>query len=408
MSFSQLNGPPIDKYRVRIFLGFALIGLANAILVRVSHAANYLIIPYPQAAVLLLELLPPALTKLFLPFVFAYIPRNVRPVLLAGLWLLVKVVVSATPPNVLPPVRVLMTLLAACTSAATELCCLDLIRRYGRLGLVAWAIGTSLGQMANATWPLVLTSSMRMTLREGTGYMYQLVATILFAYFFVLPRSNLPTGIGEVGLDNRDSASYYETSMMDATLTTQDKGSRKSTRNSGMLSAVTIKYLPTLLLASAAQAMVFPGAALALDGSSFSSLLSWTSALAFALHLGNFTARLSAVSLRLGNHRVVLILLAWMVALLLADSIFFLGASWVVLSVAFGSGLLGGAVYIEVFDGVFKAVSGHSDCVLSLGVISAVDTIGSLLGGLVALLWEAAICNMTVDPGRFCHRSRWN
>ncbi|OBR06566.1 Protein BTN [Colletotrichum higginsianum IMI 349063] len=408
MSSSQLDGPLVTKYRTRTFLGFALIGLATTILTRVSHAANYLIIPYPKAIVLLLELLPSCLAKLLLPSVFGYIPQNARLVLLAGLWLLVKVVVSATPPNVLPPVRVLMTLLAASSSAATELCCLDSVRRYGRLGLIAWAAGTSLGQMANATWPLVLTSSMGMTLREGTGYMYPLIFTILFAYFVVLPRSSSATGNGDVDLDNRYTASYYDTSLMEATSTTLDKDPRKISRNPGTLAATTMQYLPTIFLASAAQAMVFPGVALALDGSSFSSLLSWTSALAFALYLGNFTARLSTIPFRLGNHRVVLILLAWMVALLLADSIFFLGSSWVVLGVALISGLLGGAVYIEVFDGVLKAVSDHSDCLLNLGIVSAGDTMGSLLGGLVGLLWEAAICSMTVDTGRFCHRARWN
>ncbi|OHF03795.1 hypothetical protein CORC01_00657 [Colletotrichum orchidophilum] len=395
MSLSQLDGSIVTKYR-----------LANIILARISHAANYLIIPYPKAVVLLLELLPSVLAKLFLPFFFGYIPQNVRLVLLAGLWVLIKVVVSATPPNVLPPVRVLMTLLAASSSAATELCCLDLVRRYGRLGLVAWASGTSLGQMANATWPLVLTSSMGMTLRDGTGYMYPLVFAILFAYFVILPRSYLATGHGELDLDKRDSASYYDISMMKVTTTIPDKVSRNSARNPGMLATATVQYLPTLLLASSAQAMVFPGFALALDGSSFFSLLSWTSALAFTLYTGNFTARLSAILIRLGNHRVVLILSAWMVALLLADSIFFLGSSWLVLGVALGSGLLGGAVYIEVFDGVLKSVADQSDCLLNLGIVSAGDTMGTLLGGLIGLLWEAAICNMTVDTGRFCHRAR--
>ncbi|GKT63878.1 hypothetical protein ColTof3_11217 [Colletotrichum tofieldiae] len=263
--------------------------------------------------------------------------------------------------------------------------------------------------MANATWPLVLTSFMGMTLREGTGYMYQLVAVILLAYFAILPKNCLPPGNGEVDLGNRNTASYHEnTSLLEGTSTASDKVARKFGRNSGLLSAVTKQYLPTLLIASAAQAMVFPGVSLALDGSAFSSLLSWTSALAFALNLGNFTARLSAMSLRLGNHRVVLILLAWTVALLLADSIFFLGSSWVVLCVALCSGLLGGAVYVEVFDGVLQAVSDHPDCILVLGIIGAGDTLGSLLGGLVGFLWEATICNMTVDRGRFCHRAHWN
>ncbi|KAL0930527.1 uncharacterized protein CTRU02_214602 [Colletotrichum truncatum] len=407
MSSSQVDDSFLTKYRMRTFLGFALIGLANTILARITHAANYLIIPYPKAIVLILELLPSGLTKIFLPFILDYIPQNARPVLLAGSWILVKTVVSATPPNVLPSVRVLMTILAACSSAATELCVLDLVRSYGRLGLIAWAVGTSLGQLANAMWPILLTSSKGMTLREGTGYMYNMVFTILLAYFVVLPRSFLATGRREVDLGKRETTNYYDTELMGDNSTAPEKAARKLVRDRTLLSAVTVQYLPTVLIASAAQAMVFPGMALALDGSSFSTLLSWTSGLAFALSLGNLLARLLTISLRLGNHRVVLILLAWMVALLLADSIFFLGSSWVVLCVAFGSGLLGGAVYVEVFDGVLKAVSDHPDCLLNLGIISSGDTAGILLGGLIGLLWEAAICSVTVDTGRFCHRVQW-
>ncbi|KAF6804255.1 hypothetical protein CSOJ01_10342 [Colletotrichum sojae] len=409
MSSGLLDSPLANQHRVRTFLGFALIGLANIVLARISHAANYLIVPYPQAVVLLLELLPAALAKLFLPFVLGYIPQGLRPVLLAGLWVLIKIIVSATPPNVLPPVRVLTTALAAACSAATELCCLDLARRYGRHALAAWAIGTSLGQIANATWPLVLTSSMGMTLREATGYMYQLVAAILVAYFVVLPKALPPAGFAGLGLDSNDTTTYYTTSLTEDASATPDKVTRKPARNARALPALAVQYLLTLLLASAAQAMVFPGIAFALDGSAFSSLLSWTSALAFALYLGNFAARsLSATSLRLGSHRVVLILLAWMVALLPADSIFFLGHSWVVLCVGLGAGLLGGAVYVEVFDGVLTGLSGHPDCVLILGIVGAGDTIGSLLGGLVGVLWQGMICGMTVDAGRFCHRPSWS
>ncbi|KAK1958861.1 hypothetical protein LY78DRAFT_646930 [Colletotrichum sublineola] len=387
----------------KIFTAFA-----NAVLARIAHAANYLIIPYPQPVVILLELLPAAVTKLFLPFVYGYVPKNARFVLITGAWILVNTVVSATPPNVLPPVRVLMTLLAACSSAATELCCLDLIRDYGRLGLIAWAAGTSLGQMANATWPLVLTSFMGKTVREGTGYMYQLVAIILLAYYVFLPRNCLPTG-AETDLSNRDAESNYKNmSLLEAASTTPDKVARKSGRQPRQISVVTRQYLPALLITSAAQAMVYPGISLALDGSSFSSLLSWTSSLAFALSFGSFVARLSAMSLRLGNHRVVLVLLAWTVVLLLADSIFFLDSSYVVICVALCSGLLGGAIYVEVFDGVLQAVSDHPDFLIAIGMISAGDTLGSLLGGWVGFVWETTVCNMTVDRGRFCHRAIWN
>ncbi|KAK1566156.1 uncharacterized protein LY79DRAFT_584976 [Colletotrichum navitas] len=400
---SQRDDWHVTRHRIRTFIGFASIALANAVLARITHAANYLIIPYPQPVVILLELLPAVLTKLFLPFIYGYIPQNARIALVTGAWTVVKTVVSATPPNVLPPVRVVMTLLAASSSAATEILCLDLIRGYGRLGLIAWAAGTSLGQMANAIWPLVLTSFMGMTVREGTEYMYRLVAIILLAYFAILPRNCLPTG-SETDLSNRDTGGYNKNTSLLETTSTSNKVTGIFGHQIRQVSVVSRQYLHILLATSAMQAMVFPGISLALDGSSFSSLLSWTSALAFSLSFGNLTARLSAMSLRLGNHRIALILLAWTVALLLADSIFFLGSSFVVLSVALCSGLLGGAIYVEVFDGVLQALSDHPDCILAIGIIGAGDTLGSLLGGWIGFLWEATVCDMTVDRGRFCHR----
>lgn len=383
------------------------IGVSNAVLLRISCAANYLIVPYSQPIVLLLENLPSAVVKIILPFVTGHIPRNVRFLLIAATWLIVKLVVSATPPNVLPPVRIFTTVLAAVSSAATEICCLDLIQQHGRIGLIGWAVGTSLGHMANATWPLVLTSYAGMTLREGTGYMYHLVAIIVLAHFIVLPQSLPIAGHEDISMEKSEAAGYnVRTSLVSAGATIPHKGSSKVRRNSRAMLALLRQAVPTIFLVSAAQAMASPGSALALDGSSFSSLLSWTSALALALHTGNFTARLSTISLRLGSHRVVLILLAWMVALLAADSVFFLGNSWVVLGVALCSGLLGGAVYVEVFDNALRTVSGESYALLSMGIIGAGEVSGGLVGGIVGYFWQTLVCNMTTDEERFCHRPR--
>ncbi|EQB43319.1 hypothetical protein CGLO_18039 [Colletotrichum gloeosporioides Cg-14] len=406
MGWSNVNRPDFNQYVSRTFLAFALIGVSNAVLLRISCAANYLIIPYSQPVVLLLENCPSAIAKILLPFVIERIPRNVRLLLIAATWLIIKVVVSATPPNVLPPVRILTTVLAAVSSAATEIFCLDLIQQYGRIGLIAWAVGTSLGHIANATWPLVLTSYAGMTLREEVRYMHHLVAIMMLAYFMVLPQSSPIVSQGELNMDKAAAGGYdVRTSLMGTVPTVQHKGLGKVKRNSRAILALLRQAAPILFLVTVAQALVSPGSALALDGSSFSSLLSWTSALALALHVGNLTARLSAISLRLGSHRVVLILLVWTVALLVADSIFFLGNSWVVLGVALCSGLLGGAVYVEVFDTALRKVPGESHALLSIGIISAAEVAGGLLGGIVGYFWETLVCNITTDEERFCHRS---
>ncbi|KAH0421242.1 hypothetical protein CcaCcLH18_13545 [Colletotrichum camelliae] len=206
MGWSNVSTPDLDRYVTRKFLAFALIGVSNAVLLRISCAANYLIVPYSQPIVLLLENLPSAIVKITLPFVIDHIPRNVRFLLIAATWLIVKLVVSDTPPNVLPPVRIFTTILAAVSSAATEICCLDLIQQHGRIGLIGWAVGTSLGHMVNATWPLVLTSYAGMTLREGTGYMYHLVAIIFLAHFIVLPQSLPIAGHEDISMEKSEAA----------------------------------------------------------------------------------------------------------------------------------------------------------------------------------------------------------
>ncbi|KAK2029828.1 hypothetical protein LX32DRAFT_652082 [Colletotrichum zoysiae] len=73
---NKLDDWRVTRHRIRTFSGFATIALANAVLARITHAANYLIIPYPQPVVILLELLPAALTKIFLPFIYGYVPQN--------------------------------------------------------------------------------------------------------------------------------------------------------------------------------------------------------------------------------------------------------------------------------------------------------------------------------------------
>lgn len=97
-----------------------------------------------------------------------------RPLVAAACWLIAKKVADDTPPNVLPPVRVAMSVLSSVSAAATEVSCLGTVGRSGTHALVGWGFGAGAGLVSNAAWPFVLTHKAGRVLRSATGGVYYL------------------------------------------------------------------------------------------------------------------------------------------------------------------------------------------------------------------------------------------
>ncbi|KAJ3502082.1 hypothetical protein NM208_g16800 [Fusarium decemcellulare] len=71
---AMMDASKSPSTRLLTYLGFAILGLVNAIVPFIVHSANYLIIPYPRWVVILIETLPALLTKLIIPHFLHHVP----------------------------------------------------------------------------------------------------------------------------------------------------------------------------------------------------------------------------------------------------------------------------------------------------------------------------------------------
>ncbi|EFQ31759.1 hypothetical protein CGRA01v4_04790 [Colletotrichum graminicola] len=394
----------------RLFWGFALIGLSNTILPSIIHAANYLIIPYPRHVVLLIELLPALLTKLSLPFVVHRAPCRIRPLVVAACWLLAKRIADDTPPNVMPPVRIFTTVLASVASATTEVFCLGMVGRAGAPALVGWGFGTGAGLLQNAVWPFLLTYGAGKVLRSATGYIYHLVAMFLVSYFVLLPQSLTKRGKSnddERG-KNRDDASAEEGRSF---LGRHENTPPQSNSQWGMIGKLrTLRGLARsdifpLVVASASLSLLQYGLARPLDGSAFETFSHFFATYGVVMHLGTLLGRSSITFLPVRSLRLQVVALGVWTAVALFNAVFLISTYIAFLS-AFLVGFAGGSLYVNVLARVRKEHEDQADRELSLGLVTAGETGGMVIGGVVGAFLETTMCGSLVSSRRWCHRSR--
>ncbi|KAH0441918.1 golgi integral membrane protein [Colletotrichum camelliae] len=383
---------------VRAFLGFACLGLANTILPAITYAANYLIIPYPRAVVTLIELLPCVVVKLLLPFVIHRIPSRLRPLVVAACWLVAKKVADDTPPNVLPPVRIAMSVLASVSASVTEVSCLGMVGHSGMHALAGWGFGTGAGMVSNAAWPFVLAHKAGKVLRSATGGVFYLVALLVFAHFAILPQS-LTRWTGRPDRDREERQSCLEAGQL--------------RRRSGSISIrARVQILRGLARSNmlplfAASLLLFlqQGVTRTLDGSVFGTFSRFAATYGVSLHLGTFLARSSVTFYPLRNLRAPLTALA-VVSILAFFNAVFLVSTNLALALAFVAGLSSGLVYINVSARTMEETRDANDREFSLGVVTAGDAEGLVVGGLLGSFLELEMCSHLLSGRRWCHRAK--
>ncbi|KAF6815598.1 golgi integral membrane protein [Colletotrichum sojae] len=389
---------PVDD--VRILLGFALIGLANTVLPAIIHAANYLIVPYPRAVVSFIELLPVVAVKLSLPFVLHRVPVRLRPLLAAAVWVIAKKVADDTPPNVLPPIRVAMSLLAAASSAAMEVSCLGMVGRPGAHphALLGWGFGTGAGMVGNAVWPFVLAHKAGRVLRSATGAVYYLVVVLLLAHFVVLPQGVTKNNVAAASQDEEERSSFL-----------QDGSPRVGYTDAfrGRLSTLRALARPEMMLLAAASGMLFlqQGSARTLDGSVFGTYSRFASTFGVSLHLGTMLGRSSGRAFPVRSFKGLLLGLAGTALVALLNAVFLL-STYFAFALAFLAGLAGGMVWVNVLAGIAGEKGREGEPEFRLGAVTAGDAVGVLVGGLLGVFVEGEMCAHLVSGRRWCHRSR--
>ncbi|KEY69814.1 hypothetical protein S7711_08598 [Stachybotrys chartarum IBT 7711] len=403
---------PQLKDELRTFVAFGILGFGTATIAPTVYAAAYLIIPFPRAAVVIIETLPALAAKLLVPHILVFVPRWLRTLVVAFGLLAASVAIDNIPPNVHPPVRILLTLLAAAATAASEVSFLALLRDYGRVGLAGWGAGTGAGGIAVAVMPYVLTYRWGLFLRSSVGYIYYLLAAMVLAYFLLLPKaldSRLPRYGDRSKADddedeNNDSSLLLEDPLRDPTL----PFSERVRQNLKLASSLIGPYMVPLAVGRGMQALVFPGITRALGiSSSFEAYASYYAAYGLCFHLGNLVGRTSVLVVQYPKTKGLLVRLGLLTVIGVATaSLHFLAIPAVVFVVALSAGLVGGAVYSNVFAAALVEIGSASglDREFSLGVIGAGETVGLLTGVVLGSFLEAGLCGWGLGHGRrWCH-----
>ncbi|KAF5688916.1 nicotinate phosphoribosyltransferase [Fusarium denticulatum] len=375
------------------YLGFAILGLVNAIVPFIVHSANYLIIPYPRWIVLLIETLPALATKLLMPHVLHRVPYWMRPLTTGAGWIIVAIITSVTPPNIAPPLRILTSVLASISAAAMEVSFLGMLRYYGRVGLAGWGAGVGAGAVFCAILPFVLTVWLESFLRDFIDCIYALTGAMLVAFFVVLPGA--PVNYPHV----QQEASKVE--VEDASLLAQDPVEQLSrvlsTRNRLNLTKAMIRpFMMPLFGAFAIQALAYPGIARALPlPTSYTSFFSYFTTYGLAFQLGNFISRTHTLLFRPTSTKAAFTIIGASTFILLANSIFLIFSAEVLVGLlAFGAGLGGGAVYMTIFDRVLQDKSFESGINSEFGL--QIVGVGETAGVIVARNLEG--CSYLTEP----------
>ncbi|KAM5348968.1 hypothetical protein ACJ41O_008791 [Fusarium nematophilum] len=347
-------GAPIPRCcgtKLPTYLGFAILGLVNAVVPFIVHSANYLIIPYPRCIVLLIETLPALLTKLLLPHVLHRVPYWMRPLTVGAGWIVVAVVTKVTPPNIAPPLRVLTSALASVSAAAMETSFLGMTRYYGKAGLAGWGAGVGAGAVFCAVLPFVLTVWMEAFLRSFIDCIYALTGAMLVAFFVVLPGA--PVNYPDARRHDSAKVDVEDQGLLLVEDPVEELSRVLSTRNRVTLAKAVVRpYMVPLFVAFAAQTLVYPGISRALPiSSSFETFFAYVTSYGLAFQLGSFVSRALTPMFRPQDTiRPAFVVLGVVTAATIVNSTLLVFSSHVLVGLlAFCAGVGGGAVYMAVF-----------------------------------------------------------
>ncbi|KAM3515095.1 hypothetical protein MY11210_001213 [Beauveria gryllotalpidicola] len=401
---------------IKIITGYTILGFCNVILSNIIFSSSYLTIPYSRPIVLLIQLLPALAAKLLSPAaLLPYLPWKLRPFLFAGCWSLAVLVASATPANVPAVWRVLVVVLAAATAAATDVSALGHLRHFGRAGLAGWGVGTGAASLLWAVAPYVVTVSAHVVLRTALDYAHYFVGAALVAHSMILRRPPVftCTTVDSIKFDPRAAAEEASGQFVvqEPPPPPHDEPTTWAGRLEHKLRLVdplAKPYIRTLCFAFTLQALVAPGISRAYGRSAvFGTFETFSAVYNLAFQAGNLVSRSTILLVRTRHLARLTSLLAVVVAALVLNGVAeFVVSPYVVLPALFAAGLLGGAVYANIFASALEqmATDKPADAEFALGVISTGETAGTLCGSLLAALAEQSLCSVDAGTGtRWCY-----
>lgn len=383
----------------------------------IIFSGAYLIVPFPRSIVILIQTVPALLAKLLLPHLLSRVTYWVRTFAIALSLGISTFIIYVAPPNVPTWIRIIAVVLASVVSAAGDVSWLGLLRYYDKPGLAGWGIGTGAGAVVCALLPYWLTVHMGVFLRNGLGYAWYLVPMMLVAHSMILPQ---PPSVASLIIQLRskgdDLDAEFEGSLSGLLRDGPQRPMsprQRAKSNLILVRQLALPFILPLVLSSASQGVVYPGInrALAINAA-FDNFTTFLAAYGFSFQVGNFVARCITLLIRPQRSQSLLMVLALLATLSLVNGIALL-THWVTVSflLAFMVGAVSGAIYMETFAAALEenGFESGADREFSLGVISAGEPLGAIMGGLIAAAMESSLCCTSIGLGlgyRWCHLSR--
>ncbi|KAK2057999.1 hypothetical protein LY76DRAFT_626756 [Colletotrichum caudatum] len=250
----------------------------------------------------------------------------------------------------------------------------------------------------NAVWPFLLTYGAGEVLRSAAGCVHRLVVVLLVSHFVLLPQSLAKRG-SENGDERRKDRGDDDDDDDD-----DDDGADEEGRKSRTLRALAQSGMLPLAVASASLSLLQRGLARPLDGSAFETVSHFFAIYGAAMHLGSLLGRSSIAFLPVRGLRPQAVALSvWTVVAFFNAA--FLASTHIAFFLAFLAGFAGGSLYVNVLARVAgEERKSQSDRELSLGLVTAGETGGMMVGGAAGAFLETAMCGSLVSSRRWCHR----
>lgn len=401
-----------------------LLGLINNVLyVIILSAAQDLVGTLPKGIVLISDVLPSFLTKLIAPYFIHRVPYNIRVLIFIALSAVGMLMIALTPADRSVAVKMFGVVLASLSSGGGELSFLGLTHFYGHISLAAWGSGTGAAGLVGAALYVVMTEWWRFSVKDSLLFSACLPVVMFISFFAVLPRGPLREGTRKKDYDavpDRDqedeeadglsAAASSSSTLLGAgpaasTAYSESPSNRHSfEQNFKRVQALFFPYMLPLFLVYFAEYTINQGVAPTLlfpvEESPFKEYRSFYPFYGFIYQLGVFISRSSTPFIRIHHlYFPSLIQVGNLVLLTLHAVYFFIPSVYFIFLIIFWEGLLGGAVYVNCFAEILEKVP-LEDREFSLGAVTASDSGGICVAGLVGMALEPALCSYQVSAGR--------
>ena len=411
-----------------------LAGLINNVLYVVILAAAQDLVGnnVPKGVVLLADVMPSFIMKLFAPYFIHKIPYVTRVLICCALSSAGMLMLAFTPRDTQSiAVKLVGVVFASLSSGGGELSFLGLTHYYGSTSLAAWGGGTGAAGLAGSGMYVTMTESFGFSVKKSLLISAFLPAFMLLSFFVILPRGPLEhvvmkeyVPVPEHEPDEQRGTDEEEgvvplTNAAPSLLTPPPASRPVSPRTFAARNTffahvkraekLFVPYMIPLFMVYVSEYTINQGVAptliFPLPSSPFTEYRSFYPFYSFLYQLGVFVSRSSTPFFRI--HRVYvpsMLQVVNLVFLTLQAFLNFVPSVYLIFIVIFWEGLLGGAVYVNTFAEIMENVP-YAEREFSLSSASVSDSAGIVTAGFIGMAMEVWLCDWQAARGRdYCKR----